>query len=144
MNSQKIKEFLKSIKDTDIEEVRYKVMDDFLYFKKTDVKTLPEKKDIENTCKKKEAKKLLPVIIKSAMVGTFVSTYNNDKLPFVKEGDDVVIGQKIGQIEAMKIIKDIYSNVNGKISKIMVSNGEFVEYGQELFFVETNDNKNNK
>jgi acetyl-CoA carboxylase biotin carboxyl carrier protein len=47
-----------------------------------------------------------------------------------------VPGQKIGVIEAMKIIKDVTSNVQGKIVKVCVKNGQSVEYGQELFVID--------
>ncbi|MDR0800468.1 MAG: hypothetical protein LBN01_02920 [Endomicrobium sp.] len=139
MNPQEIKEFLKSIKDTDIEEIQYQSGEDSLYFKKTDVKAivLDVKEDTEIRAKEEENKKLSLITIKSTMVGTFASAQSNDKPPFVREGDNVTVGQKVGQIEAMKIIKDVHSNIKGKISKVLVSNGQSVEYGQELFIVDT-------
>ncbi|MDR1784465.1 MAG: hypothetical protein LBQ99_01865 [Endomicrobium sp.] len=147
MNPQKIKEFLKSIKDTDIEEMRYQSEEDFLYFKKSNVTVpIPMASSVENEIiikeEKKEREKLALISIKSTMVGTFINVQNNNKLPLVKEGDNIVIGQKIGQIEAMKIIKDVYSNAKGKVLKVLVSNGQAVEYGQELFLVDNiSDNK---
>jgi acetyl-CoA carboxylase biotin carboxyl carrier protein len=45
----------------------------------------------------------------------------------------------VGIIEAMKIMKDVVSNLKGKITKIVVENGQSVEYGQELFTVEVED-----
>ncbi|MDR3275531.1 MAG: hypothetical protein LBS81_06215 [Endomicrobium sp.] len=142
MNPHEIKEFLKSIKDTDIEEMRYKSGENSLYFKKTDVKTLfPKTKGVVTDTyeKKEEEKKSSLIVIKSTMVGTFASAQSNDSPPFVGEGDNIVVGQKIGQIEAMKIIKDIHSNIKGKILKVMVSNGQSVEYGQELFLIDIGD-----
>ncbi|GMO67753.1 MAG: hypothetical protein Nk1A_6210 [Endomicrobiia bacterium] len=145
MNPQKIKEFLKSIKDTDIKEMRYQSDENFFYFKKSNVTTTvvpPIENEIVIKEEKKERKKLTLTSIKSTMVGTFINVQNNNKLPLVKEGDNIIIGQKIGQVEAMKIIKDVYSNVKGKILKVLVSNGQAVEYGQELFLVDnTEDNK---
>ncbi|MDR2665970.1 MAG: hypothetical protein LBB92_00690 [Endomicrobium sp.] len=145
MNPQKIKEFLKSIKDTDIKEMRYQSDENFFYFKKSDVTTTiapPIENKIIIKEEKKEKKKLTLTSIKSTMVGTFINVQNNNKLPFIKEGDNVITGQKIGQVEAMKIIKDVYSNTKGKILKVLVSNGQVVEYGQELFLVDnTDDNK---
>ncbi len=145
MNSQEIKELLKSIKDTDIEEIQYQSGESSLYLKKTDVKAIvSDAKDAVETKVKVENKnegdnELLLIAIKSTMVGTFASAQSNDKPPFVREGDNIVIGQKIGQIEAMKIIKDILSNTKGKISKVLVSNGQSVEYGQKLFLVNTSE-----
>jgi biotin carboxyl carrier protein len=139
MNLQEIKELLKSIKDTDIEEIQYQAGENSLYLKKTDVKAIVSdaKEATEAKNKKEEDKKLVLIAIKSTMVGTFASAQSNDKPPFVREGDNIIVGQKIGQIEAMKIIKDVLSNINGKISKILVSNGQSVEYGQKLFLVDT-------
>ena len=62
---------------------------------------------------------------------------STDHPPFVIEGNHIVPGQKIGIIETMKIIKDVTSNIKGKIVKISVKNGQSVEYGQELFLIDT-------
>lgn len=139
MNPQEIKEFLKSIKNTDIEELHYESGSDSLYFKKNDVELVAPvvKETAASLPEQKKEEKSSIVAIKSTMVGTFASAQSNDKPPFVKEGSSVKAGQKIGQIEAMKIIKDVLSKVSGKIVKVSVSNGESVEYGQELFLVDT-------
>jgi biotin carboxyl carrier protein len=140
MNPQEIKEFLKSIKHTDIEEMEYYNGDHSLYFKKSELEpiavTIASVKEIVVESKKPEEKdSIIPV--KSTMVGTFVSTSGDDNSFFVKEGDNIAIDQKIGQIEAMKIIKDVKAKVKGKIVKVFVSNGQAIEYGQELFLVDT-------
>ncbi|MDR3330648.1 MAG: hypothetical protein LBS47_00135 [Endomicrobium sp.] len=139
MNLQEIKDFLKSIKNTDIEEMQYQSGGVSLYFKRTDVEPVlpPIVKEIITNQSKKEEKQTPLVVIKSTTVGTFVSSQSDDVHTLIKEGDTIVIGQRIGQIEAMKIIKDINSSINGKIVKIFVSNGQPVEYGQELFLVDT-------
>ncbi|MDR0956864.1 MAG: hypothetical protein LBL77_03265 [Endomicrobium sp.] len=140
MNPKEIKDFLKSIKDTDIEEMQYNSGDNSLYFKKTCVEPIiPILKEVPIE-KKEEKKKQTVVPIKSEMVGTFASVQSNNKDLLLKEGDSVVEGQKIGQIEAMKIIRDIHSNVKGKILKILIANGQSVEYGQELFLVDASSN----
>jgi acetyl-CoA carboxylase biotin carboxyl carrier protein len=139
MNPQEIKEFLKSIKDTDIEELQYQSGGSSLYFKKNGVEAfIPEVKEAvqSESVKPKEPPKPAVISIKSTMVGTFSSAPNNEKPPFVREGSEVEPGQKVGQIEAMKIIKDVNAKTRGRIVKVCVSNGESVEYGQELFLVE--------
>jgi acetyl-CoA carboxylase biotin carboxyl carrier protein len=140
MNLQEIKEFLKSIRHTDIEEMEYHNDDHSLYFKKSEVDAVSVpiasvKKNIVESKKMEEKDSIVP--IKSTMVGTFVSVFGVDKHFFVKEGDNIAIDQKIGQIEAMKIIKDVRAKVKGKIVKALVSNGQEIEYGQELFLVDT-------
>ncbi|MCL2485075.1 MAG: hypothetical protein FWF00_07225 [Endomicrobia bacterium] len=138
MNPQEIKEFLKSIKDTDIEELQYESNGDSFYFKKNEVEAyVPEVKQAAAVKEIPVEVKSTLVSIKSTMVGTFSSAPSNDRPPFVREGMDIEVGQKVGHIEAMKIIKDVISRVKGKVVKVKVSNGEFVEYGQELFSVDT-------
>jgi biotin carboxyl carrier protein len=140
MSPQEIKEFLRSIKHTDIEEVEYHNGDHFLYFKKFETETVtvpiaPVKKIVVESKKMEKKDSIVP--IKSTMVGTFMSASSTDNSFFVKEGDNIVFDQKIGQIETMKIIKDVKAKVKGKIVKIFVSNGQVIEYGQKLFLVDT-------
>ena len=130
MNTDDIKTFLESIRDTDIEEIEFEAGDTSLYIKKSEI---APKKEVP----KKVVEKNITVSIKSKMVGTFYSAPANDRPPFVIEGSHVEVGQKIGTIEAMKIIKDVISTTKGKILKVLVVNGQTVEYGQELFLVDT-------
>ncbi len=130
MNTDDIKTFLESIRDTDIEEIEFEAGDTSLYIKKSEI---APKKEVP----KKVVEKNITVSIKSKMVGTFYSAPANDRPPFVIEGSHVEVGQKIGTIEAMKIIKDVISTTKGKILKVLVANGQTVEYGQKLFLVDT-------
>jgi biotin carboxyl carrier protein len=137
MNPIELKEFLAALRDTDIEELRLEAGETKVFFRKTDVHPFipaaPVKKAVP------EEKKLVP--IKSPMVGTFYHSESTDHPPFVIEGNHIVPGQKIGIIEAMKINKDVTANVKGKIAKVSVKNGQSVEYGQELFLIDTEDDK---
>ena len=72
-------------------------------------------------------------IVTSPLVGTFYSAASPEDEPFVKVGDKVSKGQKLGIIEAMKLMNDIESDYDGEIIEIMVSNENMVEYGQPLF-----------
>ena len=58
-------------------------------------------------------------------------------LMYVDEGDFVTVGQKICIIEAMKVMKEITSTLEGKIVKVLVQDNHPVEYGQPIFEVET-------
>ena len=51
-------------------------------------------------------------------------------------GDEVTEGQTLCIIEAMKVMNEITSEVSGKVKKILVENGQPVEYDQELFLIE--------
>ncbi len=74
--------------------------------------------------------------VRAPIVGTFYRAPSPDAEPFVKEGDTVKKGQVLCIIEAMKLMNEIESEVSGVVRKIMVSNGEPIEYGQVLFLIE--------
>lgn len=89
-----------------------------------------EKPEIET----KEEKKYH--VIKSPLVGTFYRAPSPGAPPFVEEGDVVSKGQVLCIIEALKVMNEIESDINGKVVKILVENGQPVDYGQELFYIE--------
>ncbi len=74
-------------------------------------------------------------VIKAPIVGTFYQSAAPDEAPFVKTGDTVSEGDVVCIIEAMKFMNEVNSEVSGTITEILVKDGEFVEYGQELFRV---------
>jgi acetyl-CoA carboxylase biotin carboxyl carrier protein len=76
-------------------------------------------------------------IIKSPIVGTFYEAASPGSPAFVKDGDTVAVGQVICIVEAMKLMNEIESDAAGQIVKILVSNGQPVEYGQPLFKIRT-------
>jgi acetyl-CoA carboxylase biotin carboxyl carrier protein len=77
------------------------------------------------------------VEIKSPIVGTFYRAPSPNADPYVQEGQNISVGTVLCIIEAMKLMNEIESEVNGRISKILVENGQPVEYNQALFIVET-------
>jgi acetyl-CoA carboxylase biotin carboxyl carrier protein len=74
-------------------------------------------------------------IVKSPIVGTFYEAPSPGAPPFVKVGDQVEVGQVLCIVEAMKLLNEIESDVAGEIVKKMGSNGQPIEYGQELFVI---------
>jgi acetyl-CoA carboxylase biotin carboxyl carrier protein len=74
--------------------------------------------------------------IEAPMVGTFYRAPKPDAPPFVAEGDMVKEGQVVCIVEAMKLMNEIESKVAGRIAKIVVENGQPVEFGQPLFVVD--------
>jgi len=74
--------------------------------------------------------------IVSPMVGTFYKAPAANEKPFVELGDSVAVGQVVCIVEAMKLMNEIESEVSGKITKICVEDGQPVEYGQVLMYVE--------
>ena len=84
--------------------------------------------------KKEEAPKGKPIT--SPMVGTFYMAASPGAKPFVEVGQTVSTGQVVCIIEAMKLMNEIESEVSGKVTQICVKDGEAVEYGQVLMYVE--------
>ena len=83
----------------------------------------------------KPPKNLLP--IKSPMVGTFYRAPAPDADNYVEENSAVSVGQTVCIVEAMKLMNEIESEVQGRIARILVENAQPVEYGQTLFLVES-------
>jgi acetyl-CoA carboxylase biotin carboxyl carrier protein len=75
------------------------------------------------------------VPIKSPMVGTFYSSPSPDAKVFVNVGSKVDEESDVCIIEAMKVFNNIKAECRGTIAKILVNNGETVEFGQVLFLV---------
>ena len=75
-------------------------------------------------------------VIKSPMVGTFYRAASPGAKPFVDVGDAVKPGQAVCIIEAMKIMNEIESDIDGRVTQILVQNGQAVEFGQPLFVLE--------
>ena len=73
--------------------------------------------------------------IESPMVGTFYAASNPDSSPFVAVGSSVDPDTVVCMIEAMKIFNEIKAECSGTIEKVLVNNGESIEFGQPLFIV---------
>ncbi len=73
--------------------------------------------------------------INSPMVGTFYASSAPNKPAYVKVGDKVKKGQVVCIVEAMKLMNEIESDVDGEIVEILVNNEDMVEFGQALFVV---------
>lgn len=75
------------------------------------------------------------LVITSPMVGTFYRASSPESAPFVEVGSEVEPGKTVCIIEAMKLFNEIESEVRGKVAKILVENGQPVEYGQKLMLI---------
>ncbi len=76
------------------------------------------------------------VAVKSPMVGTFYTCPEPNAPPYVEVGQIVSVGQVVCIVEAMKLMNEIESEIEGKIVKRLVDNAQPVEFGQTLFLVE--------
>ncbi len=147
VNLNEIKELVKLVNETDISEL--KVESDGVKFSikkagadvagKADspaVTEAPVKADLPvSPSVQEDALRENEIEITAPMVGTFYRAPAPDADPYVQVGELVKVGQPLCIIEAMKLMNEIESEVEGKIVKILVENGQPVEYGQPLFVI---------
>ncbi|MGC2197510.1 MAG: acetyl-CoA carboxylase biotin carboxyl carrier protein [Terriglobales bacterium] len=74
-------------------------------------------------------------MVRSPIVGTFYESPSPGSPPFVKPGDMIETGQVLCIVEAMKLMNEIEADAAGELVKRLVSNGQPIEYGQELFAI---------
>jgi acetyl-CoA carboxylase biotin carboxyl carrier protein len=72
-------------------------------------------------------------IVKSPIVGTFYEAPSPGAPPFIKVGDKLEVGQVLCIVEAMKLMNEIECDASGELVKKLVTNGQPIEYGQDLF-----------
>ena len=94
-----------------------------------------ENNTIENQIKEDKNEKK-GNIIKSPMVGTFYLKPSPTAEPYIEIGKEVKKGDVLCIIEAMKLMNEIESEYTGKVTEILVKDGETVEYGTPLFRIE--------
>lgn len=154
MDKEFIFQLIEKIKDTKIEEIELSTEEYSVYIKQylgpkevispsptSQVVNIPANPvvEVKEEVKKseiKEEQKQKYHVIKSPLVGTFYRSPSPGAPPFVEEGDMVSKGQILCIIEALKVMNEIESDVDGRVAKILVENGQPVEYGQELFYIE--------
>jgi acetyl-CoA carboxylase biotin carboxyl carrier protein len=83
-----------------------------------------------------EAEEAAGHVVKSPMVGTFYRSPSPGAPAFIEQGAVVKAGDTLCIIEAMKLLNEIEADVGGTVKKILVENGQPVEYGQPLFIIE--------
>lgn len=74
----------------------------------------------------------------SPIVGTYYASPSPEDAPFVSIGTKVAVGDTLCIIEAMKLMNDITSEVNGEVVEILVKNEDMVEYGQPIIKIKKN------
>ena len=97
------------------------------------VQAAPQASASQATTKEPEAK---GKAITSPMVGTFYAASSPEAAPFVEVGSTVNVGDVVCIIEAMKLMNEIKAEQAGKVTQICVKNGDPIEFGQVLMYVE--------
>jgi acetyl-CoA carboxylase biotin carboxyl carrier protein len=142
MELEDLKELIEFLKETDITELqlekdgikvkikREKLLSSIEMPVHTSV-GLQEKIVLET---EEETQRLITVT--SPIVGTFYRSPSPEAEPFVEVGSNVNKGQVLCIVEAMKLMNEIESEVDGVVVKVLVENGQPVEYGEPLFLIE--------
>jgi len=146
MNLKEIKELINLMNENALSEIEIEKENGKIRLRKTapeekvrvvsDFKGIDQSKIPEEVVRGDEQTKEGLEEITSPIVGIFYRSSSPDAESFVNEGDDVVVDQVLCIIEAMKVMNEIKSDISGKIVKILVENGNPIEYNQPLFLVE--------
>lgn len=156
MKVNEIKELLLTIDKTNLTYVNLKDENFILEVSKGEIpvntKTVENKKEelklaevnsTYNEATKEEAYVDLEVsndnihVIKAPIMGTYYEASSPESSTFVKVGDTVSKGDTLCIIEAMKLMNEINSDVDGEVVDILVSNEDLVEYNQAIFKIKT-------
>lgn len=156
MKVNEIKELLLTIDKTNLTYVNLKDENFILEVSKGEIpvntKTVENKKEelkltevssAYNEANKEEASVDLEVsndnihVIKAPIMGTYYEASGPESSTFVKVGDKVSKGDTLCIIEAMKLMNEINSDVDGEVVDILVSNEDLVEYNQAIFKIKT-------
>lgn len=140
-DKEALSEILNFIETTDLEYVEILKNGQKISFRRAGL-AIPKKEAGETAEKEKEETEPKLFAIRSPIVGRFYSSTGADRPPLVVEGARITAGQRVAIVEAMKIKKEVFSAVSGKVKKIFVRDGDPVEYGQELFSVEPETESN--
>lgn len=150
MKTNRLQEIIGIVEKADIEVFHIEEGDFSLYYEKKQAKTgtfmyetpetgvdiIREKADEtpteENTHSSEESQL---EEITSPMIGTFYTRSEPGAEPYVQVGARVASGDTVCVIEAMKLMNEVTSTVNGEIVDILVEDGDVIEYGQPLFTV---------
>lgn len=142
MELEDLKDLIELLKETDITELQIEKDGTKVKIKREKIlssiemsvhksKAFQEKIVAET---EEEAQRL--VTITSPIVGTFYRSPTPEAAHFVEVGIKVTKGQVLCIVEAMKLMNEIESDVDGVVVKVLVENGQPVEYGEPLFLIE--------
>ncbi len=141
MEFDEIKQLMELLKNTDITELQIERNGAKLKIKRERFTssfeiTPPIKQAAPAEVKEEMEETQRLATITSPIVGIFHRSPAPEAPPFVEVGNIVKKGQVMCIVEAMKLMNEIESDVDGVVSKILVDNGQPVEYGEPLFLIE--------
>ena len=150
MDLRKVKKLIELLEESGLSEIEITEGDDKVKITKggkqvpqknivetiQESETLTPNENIDEHAKQKNNAEFHEV--KAPMIGTYYQSSEPDAEAFVKVGDPISDGDTLCIIEAMKMMNKIESDVSGTIERIMVQNGDPVEFDQVLFLVSKN------
>lgn len=147
MELEDLKELMGLLKDTDITEIqiekegtKVKIKREKFFGHLEMPPTMPvERKEVREAREAKEEAEELEgrlFTVTSPIVGTLYRSPSPEAASFVDVGSKVKKGQVLCIIEAMKLMNEIESEVDGVVVRVLVENGHPVEYGEPLFLIE--------
>jgi acetyl-CoA carboxylase biotin carboxyl carrier protein len=146
MELEDLKELMGLLKDTDVTElqvekdgVKVKIRrEKFFSHLEIPQPVLPDKRDVYGKADltPEPGPELKLFTVTSPIVGTFYRSSSPESEPFVDTGTRVKKGQILCIIEAMKLMNEIESEIDGLVVRMLVENGHPVEYGEPLFLLD--------
>ena len=139
MENDKVKELLEIMENHNLSEISLETPDGFkIAMKKAEAisENVIVKPVAQVVAKETPAEERKGNIVKSPMVGTFYAKPSPTANQYVDIGSTVSKGDTLCIIEAMKLMNEIESDYSGKVTEILVKDGETVEYGTPLFVIE--------
>lgn len=141
MDKKEIQDFINLAKENNVSELKYKKKDVELsvsfvsknqnYITQAPPMNQAGRQTLSATKVQREGH-----IISAPLVGTFYESSTPGGKAYVSVGQSVKAGDTLCIVEAMKIMNEIESDINGVIKEILVDNEDFIEYGQDLFVIE--------
>lgn len=141
MELDDLKELIELLKETDITELQLEKDGTKVRIKREKILSsmeIPVQKfgALQDKVTRETEEETRVITVTSPIVGTFYRAPSPEAAPFVEIGSRVKKGQVLCIIEAMKLMNEIESEVDGIVIKILVDNGQPVEYGEPLFLIE--------
>ena len=145
MDIRKIKTLIEMLEESNLNEIEVSQGDESVRISKgKDPVDYIENNQINTSISSQEkvsineddTKKFVGNQVKAPLVGTFYRKPSPDSDPFVKVGDIVKKGQVLCIIEAMKMMNEIKSEFDGKVSSIEIEDGQPVEFGQTIIVIQ--------
>ena len=140
MNLKTVKDLIELLKNTDVVELEWTSESDRIHIVRGNAASPDRGTSRQRESSEKSpsiaAKEKPTVTITSPLVGTFYRSASSESPPFVQVGDRVKKEQVLCVIEAMKLMNEIESHIDGIVTAILKQDGERVGYGDQLFIIE--------